>query len=63
MRERRAASVSSRRRGRTSASTANSRDDAVRPADPARAGKHWVTLTHPDAPPVEREVTIRRAKR
>ena len=27
-------------------------------AIPLPPGKHWVTLTHPDAPPVEREVTI-----
>ena len=27
-------------------------------AIPLGAGKHWVTLTHPDAPPVEREVSI-----
>jgi serine/threonine-protein kinase len=25
---------------------------------PLSAGKHWITLTHPDAPPVEREVVI-----
>jgi len=25
---------------------------------PLSAGKHWVTLTHPDAPPVEREVLV-----
>ena len=27
-------------------------------AIPLSAGKHWVTLTHPDAPPVEREVLV-----
>ena len=27
-------------------------------AIPLTAGKHWITLTHPDAPPVEREVLI-----
>jgi serine/threonine-protein kinase len=27
-------------------------------AIPLSAGKHWITLTHPDAPPVEREVEI-----
>jgi serine/threonine-protein kinase len=27
-------------------------------AIPLSAGKHWVTLTHPDSPPVEREVVI-----
>jgi serine/threonine-protein kinase len=25
---------------------------------PLSAGKHWVTLTHPDAPPIEREVLV-----
>jgi serine/threonine protein kinase len=25
---------------------------------PLSAGKHWITLTHPDAPPVEREITV-----
>lgn len=25
---------------------------------PLAAGKHWITLTHPDAPPVEREVVV-----
>jgi hypothetical protein len=25
---------------------------------PLAPGKHWITLTHPDAPPVEREVTV-----
>jgi serine/threonine-protein kinase len=25
---------------------------------PLSPGKHWVTLTHPDAPPVEREITV-----
>jgi eukaryotic-like serine/threonine-protein kinase len=25
---------------------------------PLTPGKHWITLTHPDAPPVEREVTV-----
>lgn len=25
---------------------------------PLSAGKHWITLTHPDAPPVEREIVI-----
>ncbi len=27
-------------------------------AIPLSAGKHWVTLTHPDAPPVDREIDI-----
>jgi serine/threonine-protein kinase len=25
---------------------------------PLTAGKHWITLTHPDAPSVEREITV-----
>ena len=27
-------------------------------AIPLAAGRHWITLTHPDAPPVEREIVI-----
>ena len=27
-------------------------------AIPLTPGKHWVTLTHPDAPPVDREVEV-----
>lgn len=27
-------------------------------AIPLTPGKHWITLTHPDAPPVEREITV-----
>ncbi|HSO40355.1 MAG TPA: serine/threonine-protein kinase [Labilithrix sp.] len=27
-------------------------------AIPLAPGKHWVTLTHPDAPPIEREITV-----
>ena len=29
---------------------------------PLSAGKHWITLTHPDAPPVEREITVARSE-
>lgn len=29
---------------------------------PLAPGKHWITLTHPEAPPVEREVTIARGE-
>lgn len=29
---------------------------------PLSPGRHWITLTHPDAPPVEREITVETEK-